>query len=225
MAADQDENWTWFDRNLGEYVMGRLSATDRARMEAFIAADPEARAALELEICIKDAVCVEAARLEVATRKEGIEARTAGFIRELGIIEPGSPRKGRGEGWANRMRHWLDGIGGMRIAAFATLLLAIQAGVMLMLISSPSEDSTQGFRGVIDRKSAVDFKLYPKPGATMENVSLLLLENGCVFAGGPGEDGAFFIGCSSPSKKPLSVVLNALRAAPEFADVVPMGGQ
>lgn len=168
-----------FDELLPWYVNGSLGAEDRDWVDRYLAEHPESRPELDwtrsLSSRMKDSVPAV--------------APTIGLERAMERI------RGQRPTLAERMGAFLDSLGMRPAAAFAGLaIVAVQAGFILHLLDSASEDATEmrSLRAVVTDDRPM-IKLNFAPDAQEAAIRHLLVSVQGRLAGGPGQLGDYYV--------------------------------
>jgi anti-sigma factor RsiW len=172
------------------YVTGKLDAHDRARVEAYLAANPEAARRLEL---------VRAERAEAVAANEALGwPSPAATERIMGSLPAARP----GLGALRMLRGGLQQLGGLFVApatsavrwaaVAAVLVIAVQTAAIATLVSQRPVGSYQTASGA-DGATGIALLVTFADDATATAISQLLAEMDAVIVDGPKAGGVYKI--------------------------------
>jgi anti-sigma-K factor RskA len=161
------------DDPLFSYAAGTLDEPERMRVEALLDADPELRARLKWYEAVCDGVVGAQPPLQALPSADQIVARVRGAAR------PGSAG----------FFAWLTGPALKPAAAFAAVVVVIQAAVIGTLLGDGRE--TQATRSGAQQGQAVVFVIAFDPDTTESQIRTLLLKAGATIIDGPRQLGDY----------------------------------
>lgn len=194
-----------FEELLPWYVNGTASDADRAWVEQWMQQHPESRAELDWYVSLQRHV------------RDGAPAipETLGLAKTMKLIQGDRP------GLAERIAGFFAGLGlrpGVALAGLA--VFALQAGVILNLMSAPDESSEiRSMRGEVVADGPL-LKVSFAPDARESEIRLLLVQVRGELAGGPGQLGDYYLRVPAGTE---SAALSAVQSAPivQAAELAP----
>jgi anti-sigma-K factor RskA len=162
------------DDELFSYAAGALDEPARARVEALLDADPELRARLKWYEAVCDGVVQARAPLPALPSADQIVARVRGAA---------------ADGPARGFFAWVLGPALRPVAAFAAVVIVIQAAVIGTLLGDRSD--TQAVRSTGAQLKAVVFVIAFDPDAPESQIRTLLLKAGATIIDGPRQLGDY----------------------------------
>lgn len=201
------------------YATGRLAPAERARVEAYIAAHPEA--AKGLALAKEEALAAIAASEAVpAPDPAALERLMAGIAsapphQRASVTKPGI---------FERLAEWLSALSPHQLgyAAFAFITLSVLQAVTLgtvLLTRDAVYQTATGPDGGAAKASAAELLIGFAPEATMADVSQFLKDNALTVSDGP-RAGLYRVRVAS-APADMSALVDKLRASPLVASVMP----
>lgn len=186
------------------YVSGRISATDKARVDAYAKAHPEviqhiALARDEADIVFADNAAIHAPRDALLRLQRSVTNSPSARLHavQAGLID--------------RIGAWLGGFSPRQLAysgVTAALVLAIQAASITSLISnSPAPGGYETASGPGSTSAAQgSFALVAfQPAAPQSTLSAFLAENGYIIVDGPKPGGVYRLRVSETTLSPTDI--------------------
>jgi anti-sigma-K factor RskA len=202
---EQFEDW------LPWYVNGTLGAKERAAMDAYLAAHPEARQEVTFYARMGETM---KRRMEKVPADIGLGKTLARIEqeRQKSAVKPAAAET-RG-GWLSKL------LGGGWMKPALALSAAVILGQSVLLVQQRQEGTT--YRGATTAPVQVDgayLRVVFKANATEGEIRLLLASTEAWVAGGPGMSGEYFLRLS-PAK--VQAAEAALRASGLVSEIAPV---
>jgi hypothetical protein len=174
-----------FDDLLPYYVTGRLSAADREWTDQYLAAHPEARAALDWHRDLQAEV-VEKAQARAMQAPEMV-----GWARVEATLR--ASRKAKPPSIAERLGAFLDRFAGRRWAPVAAVLILVQGVTIGTLVTRPAVDESQLTRSASTVAPRDVLQVRFKQSASEHELRALLYGAGARIVDGPDQLGDYVV--------------------------------